>query len=380
MLKQIPLDIFIWITGKWERFHRRLPIEVLARQLGSEDRLWIIDRPLEPTLLLRDPKRVKTAFHVQKNGLSIITPRLALHDHWAYRTGLSEAVNLNLMAKQLKPLARPGSRKVHWFMHPCFWPYSRLIDSGFILYDCYDEYTETPGIDAPRLFKIYEDCLLRRANLTLVASQIVKERKISRAKHLLHIPNPTDLKLFMQARHLQPLPVELQKIPEPRVAYVGGVKPVLDFELLEFLAHSLPFVSFVLIGALYPKTNYHQLLKLPNVYSLGFKEYVEIPAYLSGMHVGIIPYKLNEYSRMLQPNKAVEYLAAGLEVVSTAIPGLSGLFPDYLHVTENSNDFLDKLRQILTRNKTSVSLSELTPFSWDYYLQDILNAFRKESI
>ena len=49
------------------------------------------------------------------------------------------------------------------------------------------------------------------------------------------------------------------------------------------------------------------------------KRYEELPAYLGGWDVGIMPFAHNDATRYISPTKTPEYLAAGLRVVSTSI-------------------------------------------------------------
>ena len=49
------------------------------------------------------------------------------------------------------------------------------------------------------------------------------------------------------------------------------------------------------------------------------KQYAELPAYLAGWDVALLPFALNESTRFISPTKTPEYLAAGKPVVSTPI-------------------------------------------------------------
>jgi UDP-galactopyranose mutase len=61
------------------------------------------------------------------------------------------------------------------------------------------------------------------------------------------------------------------------------------------------------------------LPRAPNIHYLGLKKYDELPAYLSGWDVAILPFALNAATRFISPTKTPEYLAAGRPVVSTPI-------------------------------------------------------------
>ena len=57
----------------------------------------------------------------------------------------------------------------------------------------------------------------------------------------------------------------------------------------------------------------------PNLHLLGMKKYEELPAYLAGWDVALMPFALNDATRFISPTKTLEYLAAGRPVVSTPI-------------------------------------------------------------
>ena len=61
------------------------------------------------------------------------------------------------------------------------------------------------------------------------------------------------------------------------------------------------------------------LPRRPNLHWMGPKAYHELPAYLAGWDIGIMPFALNEATRFISPTKTPEFLAAGVPVISTPI-------------------------------------------------------------
>jgi glycosyltransferase involved in cell wall biosynthesis len=81
-------------------------------------------------------------------------------------------------------------------------------------------------------------------------------------------------------------------------------------------------VSFVFIGTTYEDVSVLQAL--PNVFFLGQKAYLDLPAYLSCFAVCCLYYKTKlEFNRFRNPKKLLEYLATGRPVVSVDIPEVS---------------------------------------------------------
>ena len=63
----------------------------------------------------------------------------------------------------------------------------------------------------------------------------------------------------------------------------------------------------------------------PNIHLLGARPYEQLPSVLRGADAGLIPYALNQLTDSIFPMKVYEYLAAGLPVMATPLPALSGI-------------------------------------------------------
>ena len=62
-----------------------------------------------------------------------------------------------------------------------------------------------------------------------------------------------------------------------------------------------------------------QLPRASNIHYLGPKTYAELPDYIAGWDVALLPFARNDATRFISPTKTPEYLAAGRPVVSTSI-------------------------------------------------------------
>jgi UDP-galactopyranose mutase len=67
------------------------------------------------------------------------------------------------------------------------------------------------------------------------------------------------------------------------------------------------------------KISEEDLPRRPNIHYLGGKTYDQLPAYLSGWDVALMPFAMNESTQFISPTKTPEYLAGGKPVVSTPI-------------------------------------------------------------
>jgi UDP-galactopyranose mutase len=67
------------------------------------------------------------------------------------------------------------------------------------------------------------------------------------------------------------------------------------------------------------KISEEDLPRRSNIHYLGSKTYQQLPGYLSGWDVALMPFAMNESTQFISPTKTPEYLAGGKPVVSTPI-------------------------------------------------------------
>lgn len=217
-------------------------------------------------------------------------------------------------------------RDVLWTYNPMTTEVLALSGFRTVVYHCVDEIKAAPGM--PRaIIETAERELVRRADVIFAtAPKLADERRgLNRNTH--YLSNVADFDHFAQARDpATAVPEDLARLPEPRIGFVGAISAYkLDFELLRQLARRHPEWSIVLIGAVGegdPATDVAALRDLPNVHLLGPRPYAQLPAYLRGLRVGILPSAMNDYTASMFPMKFFEYLAAGLPVVSVDLPAL----------------------------------------------------------
>jgi len=79
----------------------------------------------------------------------------------------------------------------------------------------------------------------------------------------------------------------------------------MDIELICGIAEARPDWQIVLIGPVV-KIDPQSLPRLPNIHYLGQKSYQDLPAYLSGWDVALLPFAMNEATRFISPTKTPE--------------------------------------------------------------------------
>jgi UDP-galactopyranose mutase len=131
-------------------------------------------------------------------------------------------------------------------------------------------------------------------------------------------PSSVDVEHFMAARTCPDEPMDQAPLPRPRLGYCGVIDERLDLQLIKSLAEARPQWQFLLLGPV-TKIEERRLPTAANIHYLGPKRYEELPAYLAGWDVALMPFARNEATRYISPTKTPEYLAAGKPVVSTSI-------------------------------------------------------------
>ncbi len=91
-----------------------------------------------------------------------------------------------------------------------------------------------------------------------------------------------------------------------------------DTALLDKVAQLRPDWQFVMVGPVV-KISPQELPDRPNIHYLGGKSYADLPRYLGGWDVALMPFAMNESTEFISPTKTPEYLAGGRPVVSTPV-------------------------------------------------------------
>ena len=143
------------------------------------------------------------------------------------------------------------------------------------------------------------------------------EAKRDRHANIHPFPSSVDRAHFAKARQAQADPEDQAALPRPRLGFYGVVDERMDLELLAALADARPDWTLVIVGPVV-KIDPADLPQRPNIHYLGGKTYAELPAYLAGWDVALMPFAINDSTRFISPTKTPEYLAGGRPVVSTA--------------------------------------------------------------
>lgn len=294
-------------------------------------------------------------------GIYVLSPLAIPAGH---RYGLLRLINRFLLQLSIrrslwgKDFARPLVWTYHPFMLEAL---PKAMESDGILYHCVDDLAALPDIDK-NTFRDAEVELLRRADIVFVTAPalVAHCKEINPDTHLL--PNVVDIDNFGQARQPGPILSEFDAIPEPRIGFHGVLSDFkIDFKLLLNAARMRAQWHWVFVGEEREgqKSPFvEELARLPNVHFLGYKSYKELPKFLRGIQVGLLPALLNDYTRSMFPMKYFEYIAAGLPVVATPLDALLSTNAAHVAFGGGEIEFCKAIEKQLEQGRLSSSQIE----------------------
>ncbi|HEX2611286.1 MAG TPA: glycosyltransferase, partial [Gemmatimonadales bacterium] len=250
---------------------------------------------------------------------------------------------LSLLAPLMHELASEleSARIVAWFYTPLALPLLRALSPEVVVYDCMDELSLFLG--APPELLTREAELLRCADVMFTGGPSLYQAKQARHPNVHCFPSSVDAAHFRSAREGQPSQVaeavDQAGLPHPRLGFYGVIDERLDIVLLDYLAEHRPDWQFVLVGPVVkidPATLPHR----PNVHYFGQRSYDELPRYLVGWDVCLLPFALNEATRFISPTKTLEYMAAERPIVSTPITDVAEPYRDVVYLGSTPEEFL----------------------------------------
>lgn len=188
-----------------------------------------------------------------------------------------------------------------------------------VVYDNLDAVEAFAG-DHQQLTRDHQ-ALLREAELVLSTARRLYEEVQSVRPDALYVPNGVEFDHFARPSGEVPADLEpLRRVGKPIAGYYGALAEWFDYPLLAELAQRRPDLQFVLIGPKHDGSlDASGLLRLDNIHYLGPKPYAQLPDYLTGFDVALLPFRVNTITQSTSPIKLFEYLAGGKPVVSTPL-------------------------------------------------------------
>jgi len=347
-------------------------------RLAEENRvLWVNSIGCRtPQVSARDLRRVLAKGRDFLRGLRRQGPNLwtlspiAIPFH-----GLKAAQRMNrfLLAANIRLACRRlGMRDpITWTFVPSSAPVAGRLGERLLVYQCVDEFAQFTGVDGGAMLALEAD-LAARADLVFVTAARLYDAKVGHNPNTYLVRHGVDVEHFRRA--LAPdLPVAdaLADAPHPVVGFFGLIADWVDVDLMAALARARPEWTLALVGPV--ETDVSALAALPNVRLLGRRPYADLPRYCKAFDAALLPFRINELTLAANPLKLREYLAAGLPVVSSALPEVEAL-AELVQIARTPEEWLRHLDAILSHGSAGPQASRADSMraeSWDQKVEEM---------
>ena len=229
-----------------------------------------------------------------------------------------------------------------WFYTPMALPLASDLVPRAIVYDCMDELSAF--MNAPRQLIQRENALYQLADLVLAGGPSLYRSKSERHGNVHCFSSSVDAGHFAQGG---PNDHEAQAgLPHPRLGYCGVIDERVDLELIAAMADVHPEWQIVMVGPVV-KIGQHKLPRRSNIHWLGQQSYEDLPLFMAGWDVCLLPFALNDATRFISPTKTLEYMAAGRPSVSTRIRDVAEPFGDVVAIADTALEFINACESLL---------------------------------
>lgn len=367
-MKRVPENLLVFSHLRWDFVFQR-PQHLLTR-FAREFNVYFFEEPIHD---VAEDGESYLSISKRSDKLWVLVPHLP--------QGISKKENVSLQKLILKSFLKDKSLSdfIFWYYTPMALEFSRDYFPNLTIYDCMDELSAFKN--APTELSYLEKELLTRADVVFTGGHSLYEAKKHQHQNIHPFPSSIDKEHFAQARNKIEQPADQVHLTGKKLGFYGVIDERFDYKLIGEAASLRPEWDFVLIGPTV-KINPEILPKNTNIHYLGGKSYNELPAYLAGWDLAMIPFLLNESTRYISPTKTPEYLSAGIPVVSTPIRDVVKPYGklNLVSIVSNAKEFVEAAEAELSKPKEEW-LERVDDFlstkSWDQTWSDMMDLIRK---
>lgn len=363
MLNNLPLVVFSHL--RWDFVYQR-PQHLLSR-IARNRRVFFIEEPVQDT-----DNRPHLELNTPAPNVVVARPHTPLAS-WGFTDEHFPHV-ADLVAGLIEQ--QELTDYVVWLYTPMALPLAQTLRPRTVVFDVMDELSAFAG--APQEMKDREAATLAWADVVFTGGPSLYRAKLGRHENLHCFPSSVDAAHFASAREVEEASDQAH-LPHPRLGFYGVIDERMDLGLLDSLAASHPEWQIVILGPVV-KIDRTLLPKGPNLHFLGQRQYSELPSYLAGWDVCLLPFALNESTRFISPTKTLEYMAAELPILSTPIADVAEPYGEIVYLGRTPEEFaaacaralsapadererrIGKMREVLAHTsweKTAADMEEL---------------------
>ena len=328
-LMTTPAELVAFSHLRWVFVWQR-PQHLLSR-LARGRRLWFVEEPCAVAHV--DVPRLRTERHGNVERVWLEVPGEPGHVCFSdpRAAGYGEL---------LGDLLGEHDDRAAWLYTPMALPLAEAVDAPVLVYDVMDDLASFAGA-SPALRQRQLETLERAAVVFTGGKSLHRGAAMHRSQDIHCFPSG------VEPEHYEPaIAMRRTDASRPVAGYVGVIDERLDLQLIADVAAALPKWEIRLVGPV-AKIDPASLPQAPNITYPGPAEYADLPAVMAGFDVALMPFALNEATRSISPTKTLEYLAAGLPVVSTRVPDVVSSFADVVDLQDDGAGFADACRRVV---------------------------------
>ncbi len=350
-------DIVVLSHLRWGFVFQR-PQHLLTR-LAKKRRVIFIEEPKHDA---SGPEHWEK--HVVENGVVVC----ALHSPIA-QDGYTDE-QLDLLRQQIPELLKQENVEHYaaWFYTPMAFPLIDALRPEAVVYDCMDELSAF--MHAPRELLDRETALLQRADVVFTGGPSLFKAKKDRHPNVHCFSSSVETAHFAQARDGAIEPAVQAALPHPRFGFYGVIDERMDLNLLDAVAAAHPEWQLVMVGPVV-KIDPNTLPKHANIHYFGQCGYKDLPGFLAGWDVCLLPFARNASTKFISPTKTLEYMAAQKPIVSTPITDVAEPYGHIVYLGSTPAEFIAACEKALgadddERSRRATDMNKvLSKTSWD---------------
>src|SRR3954465_12353703 len=309
-------------TFVWQR-----PQHIVSR-LAKDRRTWFVEEPIVAPV---DEPVVRTEEHGLVTRVWLEAPGPERH------IGFGDP-GAELYETELPAILGDGGDRTLWLYTPMAYNLAQSIPHEILVYDVMDDLASFKG--APAGLRFAQQQAFHAADVVFTGGRSLF-RSVAPYRPDAHL-----LASGVEPEHYALERPARREGARPVAGYVGVIDERIDLELVGGLAEALPEWEIQMIGPVV-KIEEGSLPQSDNLTYPGSQPYERLPHVMAGFDVALMPFGLNEATRSISPTKTLEYLAAGLPVVSTRVPDVVDDYGDVVPLVDDGAGFAAACRTVL---------------------------------
>lgn len=294
----------------------------------------------------RFPKIFKSRPYKNNNDITLFMPVMLFHHKFWKKIKMTLKIDNYLVAKQISSLLKKKYRDkkiIIWYYDPYNYELKKIIKPAYIVYDYYDNYEyEIDGklnIDKRK----FNQAVLKESDLIFCTGKVMFDNSVNLNSNTFYLPNGHDFKIVSENEKNE---LDLRKNINKKeiiIGYLGNIRDWIDFSLIQNLLNNLKSKQKVMFVGPVEKNVVkiiNELKKNEKFIHIDKVSYEIAGEYIKTFDTGIIPFKINKFTEGVLPNKLFEYLAFGINIVSTSLPDVK-YYSKFVNIADTNEKFIE---------------------------------------